>query len=175
MVEQDLPSEKELQSTAYHEAGHAVAAHWERVRLESATIVPGDDFDGKVISRNLLHGRNVDSDASQRNRSRMLRMVRVSLAGLAAQRRFDAESVKDWHGEYDYQKAADLVSYFTENDRELEAYLNLLLVQAEGIFDRPFVWDQVTAVAEALLAKKTLKSLELRRIMHLACQQAMDR
>lgn len=147
----------------------------ERVRIGSATIVPGDGFSGQVEHRNLLHGRDIEIDAGPRNRGRMERMVRVLFAGMAAQRRFDEASVKDWHAGPDYHQAMEFASHFVGSTRELEAYLNLLLVQAEGLFDRSFVWEQVTAVAEALLAKRTLEPSELRQIIRRVFQRAMDR
>ena len=39
---------KKLEATAYHEAGHDIVGWRLGLRLKSATIVPGDDYDGRV-------------------------------------------------------------------------------------------------------------------------------
>ncbi len=36
-------------ATAYHEAGHAVSAHYNRLALKRASIIPGDDSHGHIL------------------------------------------------------------------------------------------------------------------------------
>ncbi len=155
---------RQLQATAYHEAGHAVAARWQGIRVRSATIIPNKDAAGQVFHSNPLHNKDPECDAGTPNRLRAERLIRVSLAGLAAQRRFD-RTIKSWHGENDLHRAVNLLSYFTGDGRHLNAYLQLLQIEAEGIFDRPGVWIQVEAVAKALLREKTIGPKRLAQIM----------
>lgn len=110
------PSRSE--ATAYHEAGHAVVAFWLGLRVHSVTIVP-DAVGGTVgVCRHSAGiGRSVDYDRSDRNRLRMERAVMCSLAGIEAQRKHRASSVRNYHAHSDYEKAVDLVSeFFPEAD-----------------------------------------------------------
>jgi hypothetical protein len=52
---------KALQATAYHEAGHAVAAWYLGAGVESASIVPDDDTTGRVYyERHPLEGIDIN-------------------------------------------------------------------------------------------------------------------
>jgi hypothetical protein len=59
----------------------------------------------------------------------MERLVRIALAGRAAERRFDRRSPFRTHS--DYKQAVDLITHFTGSQRHLKAYLCLLEVEAE--------------------------------------------
>jgi hypothetical protein len=160
--------------TAYHEAAHAVAALWERATLKSATIVPSAEADGVTHHRNILFGRDVDCDASTANRLRMERLVRVCLAGPAATEKLGMSGPpRLLHPGEDEPRALDYISFFTSSIEETEAYYALLAIQAKQFLERPGVWAQVTAVAGALLAAKTLPGKKLRQIAREAFEQAI--
>lgn len=162
-----------LRATAFHEAGHAVACIHERVALSTVSITPKEGSDGRIIHRHLLSRCPIDSDTSTRNRLRMERMVRMALAGPAAQRRFSPRSIRHYHSADDYKKAVDLVQYFVGSDEELEAYIKLLEVQAESFLNKPGVWDQITALATALLKEGTLPSQRVRSIVRTALERSL--
>lgn len=158
---------KALQRTAHHEAGHAVAAiHWE-VRLVSATILP--DAEAKTLGEVHHHGsplKGVEYDASTMNRPRMERMVLVGLAGAAAERAF----VKREGGRFrfagsvpDYRHPHNILGYFIGSEEERSAYMNWLEVRATDFI--AVSWDEITAVARALLDRQTLRAKEMRRIV----------
>jgi hypothetical protein len=161
---------------AYHEAAHVVAAIWERAQLKSATIVASEQAEGVTSHRNLLFGRNVDCDTSTANRLRMERLVRVCLAGPAASEKlgFPASAGAILHPGEDESRAVDYISFFTASTEETEAYFALLAVQAKQFLDRPIVWSQVSAVATALLAAKTLPAKRLREIARAAFGTALE-
>ncbi len=65
-----------LLATAYHEAGHAIAAYWHRVGLRGVTIEPGKGDLGRTWHGNPMKNHPADTDASNADRSRMERLAR---------------------------------------------------------------------------------------------------
>ena len=165
---------RSLRATAFHEAGHAVAAVKERVRLRSLSIEPDEDSAGRISHANPLQNARLDIDTSYINRMRMERLVRVSLAGPAAQQRFARSSWRRFHGSDDYKQALRLLYRFADG-KALSAYFNLLQAWTESFLYRPGVWAQVSAVASALLKKKTLSAREVRPLMREAFKRAMEK
>jgi hypothetical protein len=162
-----------LWATAYHEAGHAVAAiaYGKGIRRQGATIVPdlkgalgsvwmrkhipGDPSVGGAYRGDLLTGRM---------RLRIEEDVMVKLAGEGAQRRFRPSSVRSHHGRSDRETANDLLMYIVGDERELKAYWRLLIVRTENFVRNPMRWMQIEAIARALMEKKTLGPGELRQV-----------
>jgi hypothetical protein len=81
-------------------------------------------------------------------------------------RAHDPGSVKDFQGETDRCQAADFIGYLTESDRELEAWLKLLYIQAEQLVAR--YWYAIEAVAAALLEHRTLNGKQVREVIYQA-------
>src|SRR5262245_52740101 len=100
-----------LEATAYHEAGHAVVAFQFHLRVKSVTIIPDAE---RATSGSCSHaqgfGPSIEYERSDRNRLRIERAVMCSLAGLEAQRKYRSSSVRNYHAQSDYAKAADLAS-----------------------------------------------------------------
>ena len=97
-----------LEVTAFHEAGHAVAAWHAGLEIHSATIVPTPRLDGCVTHANPLYGVHLDCDGSDEARLRAEAAIIVLLAGPAAQRRHNPRSWRSWYGSSDHERAADL-------------------------------------------------------------------
>ncbi len=91
-----LRRNKRLEPTAYHEAGHAVAAFFHSVGLKWVSIVPRDGSLGHVRHNPLFRTNAPDWDDSNRTRNRLETLVFVCLAGTEAQRRFAPRSVRHW-------------------------------------------------------------------------------
>jgi hypothetical protein len=175
MTSDSLPPRADLE-TAYHEAAHAVVAVRERLRVYGVTIEAGSGYDGQVRYHFFSPTRqeDIELDAwTARDRRRMEAMARVAFAGFAAQRRMNPQADPADAGA-DERRALRVVERFTASDREVEAYLALLRVQAEDYLDRPLVWDQVIAVAEALVIETTIRPARLRAIMREAAASALD-
>jgi hypothetical protein len=156
-----------LWATAYHEAGHAVAAmaYGKGIRRQGATIVP----DAERAAGSVYMLKHVPGDPSVdlltgRMRLRIEEDVIVSLAGGVAQREFRASSIRSYHGRSDREAAIDLLSYITGDERELKAYWRLLVVRTENFVRNAPRWMQIEAVAKALMEKKTLDRRELRQV-----------
>jgi hypothetical protein len=96
MARGDLP-------TAFHEAGHVVAAWSRGLKIHNATIVPSPEFLGRVRHANPLRGLRPDYDVSARVRERAEANIVVALAGPEAQRRHSPRSWRSYHGASDFR------------------------------------------------------------------------
>ena len=164
---------RELRATAFHEAGHAVAAVWNHVRLHSASIQADGNTLGRVHHANVLKGRDLEWDASNANEQRMRRLVMVSLAGPASERLYRLRNrLPKWSVEqsrHDYHNAINLLGYFVGSNEQLEADLQAMEAQA-GVFVRDH-WHEIQAVAEALLRHETSGPRAIRQIIAIAGQR----
>ena len=153
-----------LKATAYHEAGHAMAAWCLEIPFgkgkHALSIVPEGTTQGHFIPKYILRRRSPDVKTTGADRLKIERIVVVLLAGMVAQRRHRPASVRSWHGSSDFQSAVNLLSPFTGNNREIEAYLRLLRIRAELTLERPGSWECVDALAAALLSRKFLSATE---------------
>jgi hypothetical protein len=102
-----------LEATAYHEAGHAVAAFQLRVGIgrRGVSIVPNEDWSGFAHTLKGFSGRP-DIERTGQMRLGAEKRAIVSFAGEAAQRRFRPMSVRRHHGAIDRGHAIDLMNYF---------------------------------------------------------------
>lgn len=95
---------------AYHEAGYAVVAWRLRIRVRRASIVPGDDSSGHVLSGMLcsktVNEMELEADCFSPSRLQAEKRVMVSIAGELAQRRFNPRSFCSYHGSSDLESAS---------------------------------------------------------------------
>ncbi len=77
-----------LSVTAYPEAGHMVAAWRMRLEIDEATIVPTENYQGRIVHESPLRGIQLDLDGSDRAEIKANKAVLICLAGPAAQRRY---------------------------------------------------------------------------------------
>jgi hypothetical protein len=165
---------KTLEATAYHEAGHAVAALQLRVGIgrRGVSLVPNEDWSGFVHTLKGFSGRPDIERTGQMRLGAENRAI-VLFAGEAAQRRFRPMSVRRHHAAYDRRHAIDLMNYFVGSTRELEAYLEWLRIRTEAFVASPFNWTLIGAVAAALLTRKRLNADEVKGICQEELQRAM--
>jgi hypothetical protein len=152
-------SDTALRATAFHEAGHAVAAWSRGIKVTSATVVPAGRFLGQVTHVNPLRGVRLDCDGSDRARRRAEADIVVLLAGPAAQRRHNPRSWRSCHGASDHERATDLAMRVNGSEEAAEAYLNWLAIVARDEVDT--FWDVVERVARELFERRTLSAAEV--------------
>lgn len=157
-------------ATAYHEAGHAVAAMQLGVGIgrRGVSIIPGEDFAGFAHVLKGFRGRPDLDLITGAMRLKAENRVIVSFAGPAAQRRFRASSVRSYHGRSDRERAIDLLIFFASPTRELEAYLRWLHIRTENLVAGQAWWLMIEAVAEALMTHKRLTSEEVEAVVRKA-------
>ena len=145
----DPEASRTLKATAYHEAGHVVASHLEMLPLRPVTTLRM----GKRLPLALTQASSADDISNGPRR----RTYRVS--------KWNASSLWHWLGRRRSGVSIDAAHG--------DPYLKLLALRADGLLNKPFVWNQVAAVAGARLAEKTIRSGRLEKIILTAHENAV--
>ena len=163
-------SKKQLETTTYHEAGHAVLAYHYGYKIKSVTIKRGEDSLGKMVADGLLKGLpHTHIEITPRDRDKMEKHIRVSMAGIIAQKLYDRRSVRSHHDDGDRQSALSLLDYLADpGDTDVyEKYWALLEAQTESFLKKPVAWAQVDFVAGGLLKLETISGKSLTKMLDL--------
>ena len=152
-----------LQATAYHEAGHAVVAHLEGIRVKGVSVLPDENTSGRIHHANPLAGINLEWDGSWRATKRAESLIRVCLAGAISQKRFSPHGYRKYHASTDHEQAADMVLRISGSSEEANAYLKLLRIQTSQKLNH--WWPLVEAVAGAVLEHGELSAKEIRAVI----------
>ena len=142
------------EATAYHEAGHAVAALALDRPVMRVSIRPGGDFLGTCA-----FGKSVFRPSEDW----LEREALISLAGLAAEARHT--------GAYDVASAGRDLHYARKlaiqragNERQAERLERRLLAKAEHLLDQGANWAAVEAIAQALLEAGEISGRQARHL-----------
>lgn len=155
-------------ATAYHEAGHAVAAYFLRRvgKVRCVSIIPDSEretvghtahWSTPAFWRALNRGEWPDHA-----RCRFEDEVVVLLAGGSAERRF-AGRADHIGARSDYEKAADFAIAATGSKRAANAFLRWLQVTTEDLVT--LRWPAIQAVAAALVEHKRLSGACVRKVI----------
>lgn len=150
------------QSTAFHEAGHAVAAFFLgfSVGRRGVTIIPDKIKDNLGAAHVLLQLRErPDVAISPGTHVRIENHAVVCLAGDAAQRKLHPRS--HYRAQSDQDQALELLDYISGSNEILCARFKVARLQAQALVN--LRWKEITAVATALLERKTLTRDEVRQ------------
>lgn len=155
---------KALACTAYHEAGHAVAARFFRLPVKLVSIVPGEEFAGFVQFGD-TRGRNAAAGllngADFKGLTRVLKELIVRLAGMEAQRHYCPQSCRKIHASSDYAQAVDYALSFVGGDeQEAEFFLRWLCKRAEYLVT-DFWWPDIQSLANELLKRQVMTGREV--------------
>lgn len=156
------------EATAYHEAGHAVAAFHLSMPVYIVTIKPDVEAGthGHVLHHNPLK-RTSDIDIYEmtpKARDRMERLIMVSLAGGIAQRRYSLRSYRRFHTSGDHDNATCLALRIAGDREGATLLLRYLSHRTENLVRTR--WHEFKCVAEALLERTTLKPGEVREVIN---------
>jgi ATP-dependent Zn protease len=150
-----MKADKTRQATAYHEAGHVVAAWRSGAKGIVATIVADGETYGRVKHRQTLR-RDWQWTSSARNSRQIDGRIITLLAGAAAERRFRGRATGTSR---DYRLAVDIAMSACGSDDQVNAYLRYLSICARDLVDA--FWPAVEAIALALLERETLNHDEI--------------
>ena len=151
---------------AHHEAGHAVAAHVLGLNVDHVTIEPEGGAAGHVVHE---YGCNMNEVITKRGAARQWALecaAIVALAGEAAQHRFRAESVEEWHGGEDRLHVHHVLDNLAgEADQELrDAWGKVLVIRTERLIAQN--WRYVEWLATLLLKQTTIEGRgNIRRVL----------
>jgi ATP-dependent Zn protease len=177
-----VTEEMELESTAYHEAGHAVASYAMRTGPLGVSIVPNDEELGRCRFSSQSWLRTVeDGIPNTRTRLRVEGVIIVDLAGGQAEMLFykaakamgrvpddfDSAGKVNPTAESDLRTAFRKISFLAKDLLEEEAYLGFLAERARVILEYEY-WPAVEAVAEELLQTRALGKRKVRAIISAA-------
>ncbi len=87
------------------------------------------------------------------------------LAGPIAQKKFSPRGWRTYHGQEDFHKTSDILSYFVDDERELNAYFRWLQVRAENLVRNRSNWACIGEIAKKLLVSRTLKGEEIEKLI----------
>lgn len=160
-------------ATAYHEAGHIVAAWWFRVPILKAgahirhTVEDGTEIKGHAHVRPRLGEvlAMYQRRASGRARIRAEKWGVVMMAGKAAQRRCDPRSVRKFQSQWDEFSAWDIFACFTWSKKETDLRLQIAEEKAKNFVREPRAWKLIRAVAKALLEREVLSRDEILKVI----------
>ncbi len=150
------------EATAYHEAGHAVAAWKLGYRPVSASIIAADESVGEVRHEN-PYGNNAEYDGSELGRLRIERAIIIRRAGPIAQKRYRPTSWRRWQGGADYAVSADLALLVSGSGEIASAFLKWLDLRAKALIEQN--WPVVERVANALLKRGAMNEDEIAVLM----------
>jgi ATP-dependent Zn protease len=162
------------QVVAYHEAGHAVAMHMTGRHARLVTIEP-DPAAGTLghcehIGLDHYFPEMTDTDtlaACPEDVARLEDDVVTWFAGHAAERAYTGRS--NYRGARGDRRAArELAGFVTVNAKERSAFLRWLWIRTEALVDTPQWRAAIQAVAETLLAQRTLDGEQLAAIIRVA-------
>lgn len=158
-----------LESTAYHEAGHAVAAIESRRAILLLTIVPTDESHGHMLKTKTPDWVRPDINEDRRTTAWLEREILLGLAGPAAEARFTGRR-NHVGASSDYKSVVNLASHLYGFGKVLQTYVDYMVARAEAFVAAPLHWVQIEYLAAALMEHRTLKPKAIRE----ACRAAKD-
>lgn len=160
-------TEKSLRKTAYHEAGHVVAAVVEGIRFRSVTIRPDADTLGRVMFRKWPVWAMPDSPRynQQRARSWFESRARIALAGRMAEEYHTKQLAPRHTHAQDYRAVVNFAYEVCGFKDECDAWIEYLYLGARNRLIRKPYWAAVRALANELMKQKTIGEAEARRII----------
>ena len=153
-----------MESTAYHEAGHAFMATQQGARVRSVTINPDNDDGPERFGDTQVVWRSSLSDREFRERA-----IRVSLAGPVAEMLYTGDPyhpglVAEWV--HDWQTAWELAEPFIPHHRRRLEYLEQTTGQLYQLLNAEPNWSAIASLADHLLAHETLEAEEVTDIVN---------
>src|SRR5688500_8614273 len=94
---------KQLEATAYHEAGHAVLGVYFGWKLRAVSIIPREGSAGRVARHLKRSIENPDWCGDYAALGRRFPAIITSLAGDVAQRKYRASSYRTWQPRRDFE------------------------------------------------------------------------
>jgi ATP-dependent Zn protease len=156
-----MSSKKALTATAYHEAGHVVAAIELGKSFKYVTIAPGEDSLGHIRTVG-WRGATPDIHMDSRMERRIDSHVLWLLAGMAAE--WTHSGRRNWRGAgSDFDYAIDVAIHRFPPDT-VGKYLDYMLYRARDFVQTPVNWKRIEAIAAALLTETRLSARQCREI-----------
>jgi len=164
---------KKLEATAYHEAGHAVAAFFLRRGFTRVSIIPGEDFLGQLVTTPPPRSLHPDCETDARTELWLRREITIFLAGPVAEKIHTGRGNWKIEGSSDVHNAVGLASYIIGDD-EIGAYIHWLTLHTTNLLNHPHRWPIVQALAAELLESRVIGARRARALMREAWRKAAE-
>jgi hypothetical protein len=152
-------SGKRLEATAYHEAGHAVAAWWLDLPFKYVTINPDVGSLGHVMHNQAPKWFNPEIETGDRQRLRGERHIMAGFAGQIAEGKYRGRRPR-YGMDSDNDSAVNMAMYFCGTTDTTEAFMHFCFLSSRDLTIKS--WWAVKAVAKALLERMTLSRKEVK-------------
>lgn len=160
------PRQRRLIATAFHEAGHAVAAYHLDLRLRRISI--GTDEDKALGWLELWPSHaGADGAADIPTVNAVERNLIVLLAGAQAERMGTGRPNYRGSG-FDFYEAMRRAGYICRTSEEMSAYLRWLQFRVRALVESPTWRQPIKALAKRLLQRRQLGASETRAIIRSA-------
>jgi len=150
--------------TAIHEAGHAVMSVMLHRAIEFVTVVESDDYSGLCQNKETnLDEYSMEFDSYRR---KIRREIMILFAGYIAIG--NHELPINWQEaeiESDFNKVFDLVMRVSGTEEHTGKFFYKYWSKTVELINQPLIQQQIKAVADALMEKKTLSGDEVRQII----------
>lgn len=156
---------KQLTATAYHEAGHAVIAFFERRKYKSITIIPSGDSEGCVSGFQLIKNFNPDIEVNRRELNYLEKEIDILLAGPVATKLYSGIKYGGEGSGIDIITVAELACYLYSSDEQINAYFNLMYICMRDRLRVPHIWAAIESLSKALLEQGTISYKKSREII----------
>ncbi len=153
-----------IEKTAYHEAGHAVAAFYYKRRFVKISIVPDDESLGRVIYPNSYWKWFKFDKNTPIIRARIEEEILKKFAGEVAERIASKSDNLGRPREHN-RRARELASFVCGSKQEINSFIQWLWRRETYLMQDPCRWAAVEALAKALLEKKEIGYQETRKII----------
>jgi hypothetical protein len=161
------------ESTAYHEAGHAVIDRKLGFQVKEVTIVSKKGAAGQERMRYACLGR-VHYDNPYGSITRCHNWIIGAFAGEEAQRRYNPKSVRSHHAAHDRKAIGEILwRLHGENSELIKHVYRYLRAEARSLVAYPILWRQIEDLAKALIERKTLPGEEVSAILRASVEAQM--
>jgi hypothetical protein len=156
-----------VERTAYHEAGHAVAAFALRRAVKHLSIVSDTESNGRVVNHKLPDTFHPDYEDDARTRAFIEREIMIFLAGGVALQKFQGHRRRLGDCQ-DQRGAVDLANHVCGDPDESLAFIAWLRERTRLLLNQPWHWRAVEDIARTLVEHKELTGRRARRIFQAA-------
>lgn len=152
-----------LERTAYHEAGHAVAAFCQNKKLHKVSIKADQDKGLLGYSRNTLGiGEAITYSDEDRYLLRVTQEITIMFAGVLAEREH-TQGRHNWEGAASDMHAANDLALRIVSDEECYPYMRWVRVRTRRLIMRR--WPAIEALAQELLVREQMTGVEATKLI----------
>lgn len=153
-----------IKATAYHEAGHAIAAYTLQIPMWDISIEADKDYLGYLLLK-YPKWFQPDIDYDSRTSDFVKKRIMVALAGREAEKIITGR-YNNIGAESDLNTVREFAMRIISDPKEIEAYIKWLRLSTINLLKVPYRWKLIETLAEELLQRKHLKRKEVREVIN---------